>query len=281
MHYLKWMAIEIIYLPPGAKGEGDGLLRTALKGLGAGSPRDFKGPDYSRMLYLVPGRKTAEARLRTFHSLVSGPYIPPEFLTIKGLSNRLYSYFGGKAVIPETLVPLILSAISGKSIGLSTITARFISEIRHRYPEISNEEMRGLFAGVFNEFTTPEAISKRVFEALDTMSRHDALMHEKGAIDEVSALIESPGLIEEKLPPLDALVIDGFYEPGEAEKRVLKALIQKAERTIISVPFDERFSDLTDDYISFLKNNFKFSETLFPAERRAGLTYHPYASPED
>ena len=275
------MAIEIIYFPPGAKGVGEGVLRTAINGLGAGSPRDFEGPDYSRALYLVPGRKTAEARLRTFHSLVSGPYIPPEFLTIKGLSSRLYSYFGGKALIPETLVALVLSALSGKSIGLSTITARFISEMRHHYPGISHEKLRGFFIGAFNELTTPEAVSKRVFEALDTMSRYDALMHEKGFIDEVSALIESPRLIEEKLPPLDVLVIDGFYEPGEAEKRVLKALIQKAERTIISIPFDERFSNLTDDYISFLKNNFKFSETLFPARPRAGLTYHPYASPED
>src|SRR3990172_6140499 len=124
------MRSRVFYVPAGAVRPSEVIIKTALSLKG--------GPDYSGITHLVPDGVAAEERTRSFHEAIkaglnAGAYIPPEITTISRFSRKLCSLYLDKIQIPGSLVPIILSSISGKGMGLSVVTAKFISEAKAKW----------------------------------------------------------------------------------------------------------------------------------------------------
>ncbi|MDP2166854.1 MAG: PD-(D/E)XK nuclease family protein [Thermodesulfovibrionales bacterium] len=284
------MKVDVFYVPSGFGNTAETLLREALSSI--------SGPDYSGMLYIAPTRQMADERMKVFHELATKEgascYIPPEMTTIKQLSKRLNSSFGDKITLPSSLMPVILSGISGKGIGLSAIIAGFISELKgvttpgERGTNPFIKELEARFAKIFEELSVPHAVSQRVMDSLGVFSGHQGLMDDYGAQDEDDAIVSALAIIKERLSP-DVLVLDGFYDITGAEKAVIQALTGKAGRVIAAVPHDAGESAVPEEYINFMKNNFDVREIfltcrgvrnpcrkVFPEAQ-----YHPFPSVEE
>ncbi|MFH1015171.1 MAG: hypothetical protein V1762_04555, partial [Nitrospirota bacterium] len=89
-----------------------------------------KGSDYSGILCLSPTPWKIRESQRIFHKLTKITYIPPEMMTIKQLSKKLYSLYANKTPISKSIIPIIISRLSGKGIGFSSIISGFIDEIK-------------------------------------------------------------------------------------------------------------------------------------------------------
>lgn len=271
MLYSKDMKVKIFYALPQAKNIAQTLFSHAMK----------KGLQAPEILYIVPTQEMIDERIMVLHNMLKGSYIQPEMLTLRQLSIRLYSLFGDKLRLPETLMPVIISAISGKGMGFASITAKFISEVRRSQTPEENGALTlrpEFFIKVFGDLAIPDVVLRRVLDSLKTFEGYKAVLEGSSAIDDIDALLIGTEIIKEKLS-LNTLIIDGFYELTNAEKAVIQTLINKAEETLISIPISKNYTDISSDYIDFIKNNFKTEEVFFSlSESKGDMAYHPFPS---
>ncbi len=279
------MSIRVFYIPFLYRGSTDNLLKTAID--------NIKGPDYSKILYIAPTPRKIRDSQKRFHTLtlsddkhltgLSGScYIHPEMMTIKQFSKRLYSLYGEKRVIPQSLIPIIISRLSDKGIGFASIITNFINEIKQNHPGRDIETIGKELKDIFHEFGIPEEVSARSMEALQIFNTYQELMNKNSAVDENDVMVVCPGLIERHNYRPGTLILDGFYELTGSEEAILKKLIANAKNTFISIPYDINFLDITISYINFIKNYFHIEEVYFYPEKEAiEHLYHPYPGTEE
>ena len=108
--------------------------------------------------------------------------------------------------------------------------------------------------------------SKRAMDALEIFRGYQEIMNRHNTLDENDVLGEGPDLIERFYNP-DTLILDSFYEITPAEELILKKLIEHSNTTLISIPYDENFSSITNSFDIFIKNNFNITAVVLPSEK--------------
>lgn len=245
--------LRIFYTPNCFRDTAGYLFREALKG------NDNKAfSDFSGILYLAPGLLKARDVQRVFHRLVAGDstlgrcYIPPEIMTPNELSKKIYSIKGDKKLINNSLAPVIISRLSGKGIGFSALISDLIMDLKRNYPDKDVDGIRDILTGFFMESNIPDSVSRLALDCLDVFKKYRIFMDEKGLVDEADVL----GVCPEYLSSVcyETVIIDGFYDPSQSEKNLLRSVIQSSKTALVSVPYESRFERLSGGYINFLKD---------------------------
>jgi len=268
------MSTKVFYIPFRYRGSTEALFKTAVE--------KTKGPDYSRILYIAPTLRKVRDAQQTFHRITGGCYIPPEMLTIKQLSKRIYALYGDKSIISHQLIPVIISQISNKGIGYASLITDFINEIKQYHPGKDTVTVERELKAIFYELGVPEEVSNRAMEAIALFKVYQEILERESVLDEDDVMSLCPLLIQGHKWSADRLVLDGFYELTRSEEAILKALIDKVKDTFISIPYDDNLIGITNGYINFIKNNFKIEEVSLSAEEKGTEPfYHPYPGVEE
>lgn len=265
--------IEVHLVHPGSRGFDRSILKKALA--------RRKGPDYAGFYYISPTHHMVNAWRRAFHAAAGQCYIPPVTLTLRQLSTMLYHTHGDKPVLPQALVPVIMSGLTDKGMGFAQLMADFVQELKEHYPLESVEALKELFSGVFSELDIPDEVAGRAFSALDLFGQYEDLLQSRGFIDTEDARMLSAEFIDTRLR-IDTLFLDGFYEITPLEELLIKALIGRAERTFITIPISDINDDLSHCYSHFLKDVFDVEPVYAPREGKPpDMFYHPAPSMEE
>ena len=251
--------VKVFYVPFGYRGFSGNLLKTLISGI--------KGNDYSKILYLAPTRRKIKDSQNILHKLTKGSYIPPEMMTIKQFSKRLYSLYGDKSLISKSLIPVIISRLSNKGIGFSSIISNFIDEIKQYRPDKDIGIIQSELKDIFTDLNVPEEGSKRAMDAIEIFRGYQEILDRHNALDENDVLRECPRLIEKHNYNPYTLILDSFYEITPVEELILKKLIEQSKATLISIPHDNNFTEITNSFVNFIKNNFNIAETILSAEK--------------
>ncbi|MBI4684460.1 MAG: PD-(D/E)XK nuclease family protein [Nitrospirae bacterium] len=240
---------------------------------------EIKGHDYSQILYIAPTPRKIKGSQKALNKLIKGVYIPPDMLTIKQFSKRIYSLYGNKTLISKALVPVIISRLSGKNIGFSTIISNFINEIKQYRPDRDIKTIRTELEDLFKKLNVPEEGAKRAIDAVDIFEIYQEALNTKNVLDDNDVLIQCPELIEKSLYSPDLLILDGFYEITPVEKTILKKLIENSKMIRISIPYDEKFAEITESLTDFIRDNFAPEEIIVPFDKRSvNIAYTSYPS---
>jgi ATP-dependent helicase/DNAse subunit B len=268
------MSVKAFYIPFCYRGSTETLLNASVN--------KNKGHDYSRVLYIAPTPRKVRDAQQIFHKIKGGCYIPPVMLTIKQLSKRLYSLHGDKHVVPRQLIPVIFAQISGKGIGFASIISDFLNEVKQYHPGKTIDTVEKELSAIFHDLGVPEEVSSRAMEAIELFKTYQSILGKGSILDEDDVMALCPGLIHESKWIPDILILDGFYELTRSEESILKALIENAKDTLISIPYDTKLLDITNSYSDFINNNFNVEESFFYADRAVTDTYYqPYPGIEE
>jgi ATP-dependent helicase/DNAse subunit B len=279
------MSIKIFYIPFKYKGSTENLLRSAIE--------KINSTDYSKLLYIAPTHRKIKDSQRTFHRLATldnkpltgltgGCYIPPEMMTINQFSKRVYSLYEDRKIISLSLLPIIISKLSEKGIGFASIISNFINEIKQHHTAKDIETVSDEITASLHELGIPEEITVRIIEALRIFKAYQELLNEHSAVDENDVMAACPDLIKRHNSRYSIVILDGFYELTGCEETIIKALIENAEDILISIPYDENYTHITDDYVNFIKNSFRTEEVyLNNGKKSSELFYNPYPGIEE
>ena len=268
------MSIKVFYIPFPLRGSTETLLKASVD--------EIKGPDYSGILYIAPTPRKVRDAQQIFHRLTKDSYIPPQMMTIKQLSKRLYSLYGDKNVISQHLIPVIISQTSGKGIGFASLITNFINEIKQYHPGKDIEAIEKELKTIFYELGIPDEVSKRAMEAMKIFKTYKEALQRQSALDEDDVMAACPDLIKKHKLVISTLILDGFYELTSAEEEILKTLIESSVDVIISIYYDANLYDITKNYNDYINNNFKLEEVfLSTEEKRVEPSYHPYPGIEE
>ncbi|MBU4321306.1 MAG: PD-(D/E)XK nuclease family protein, partial [Nitrospinae bacterium] len=280
------MQVKVFYVPFSRRGFTEDLLKTAISET-KGNDSSFaslRRMDYSGILCLSPTPGKIRESQRIFHKLTKNTYIPPGMMTIKQLSKKLYSLHGNKTPISRSIIPIIISRLSGKGIGFSSIISSFIDEIKQYCPHKDIETISRELKSVFEELNVPEEGSKRAMETIEIFRKYQETLTVQNLIDENDLMAECPAIIKEHNYSPAILILDGFYEVTPSEELILKSLIEQAETALISIPYDDNFTSITNSFDDFIKNNFNIetgpsgSEAALPlpsSEKRLSYVSYP------
>lgn len=268
------MSIKIFYTPFNYKGSTEDLFRIVTE--------KIKGPDYSKILYIAPTPRKIRDSQRRFHRIAGGCYIPPEMLTLKQLSKRLYSLHEYKKVIPQYLIPIIISKLTSKGIGFASIISQFMNEIKQYHPGKPIETVNDELNAIFYELGIHEEVSARAKEAFHIFKTYQELLNQYPAADENDVMTVCPDIIKMQGHCYSILILDGFYELTKTEENIIKALIENSDDILISIPFNHNLSYVSANYNNFLNNYFMF-EPIYLTGKKDTLEpyYHPYPSIEE
>ncbi len=268
------MFIKVFHTPFGLRGFTEELFRVASK--------NVKDANYSRILYLAPTPWKIQESERVFHNLAEECYVPPEMLTIKQLARRLHSVRGRERVISQSIVPVVISLLTSKGIGFSSLMSHFIEEIKQYHPGEVVEIIRKELRDIFHDVGIPDEVFDRTLEAIKIFESYERILNSHNAVDENDVMTLCPKLIELQGSRYETLVLDGFYELTGSEEAVVKALIAETKETLIRIPYDIKLAFYTDRLISFLNNNFNIHHiSINHAECCREISYHPYKSVEE
>lgn len=278
--------IKILHSSPNSRNVTAALFKEALRVLG-GDPAAVNH-DYSRILYLAPTFAKIRESQRIFFELLSSPecFIPPETATIGEFSRRIYSAYGKGRVLPGSFIPVVLSRLSGRGIGFSSLLADFISNIKRRFPERDIAEIKTLFTEVFKDSNIPEAVAKLPMDSLGIWDEYRTFMTKNGLMDEDDALNASSGLIgnDGSAGGLYSggylLLIDGFLDLCVSEINFLMCMMRNFGHTFISAP-SLLNTGMAGDFIAYLRNDLgAIEENLSRDPGMPTLTYYVYPNPE-
>ncbi|GER94403.1 hypothetical protein A45J_2164 [hot springs metagenome] len=240
--------------------------------------------DYSNILYLSPTPAKVKEASEIFHQLVdSRCYIPPEMATIVQYCKKLYSAYGNRRILNSSLIPIIISILCGRGIGFSSMIADFIRDIKCIYPDSSVDIIEQTFTDILHELNIPEAVTKTINEGIRSYRDYQLFITKNGLVDEIDIMNYVSNLQLSTKNSL--LILDGFYEPSNIEKNVLKRLIQYSEKIFVGIPYSKQFGKLIDGYVGFLKDNFETEEIFYTdspgSSSPNSLIYSAYQGMED
>jgi ATP-dependent helicase/DNAse subunit B len=266
------MSVSIHHLGPGSEEAKHRIFRRTIE--------EWKGPDFSGILYLAPTYVLATSFKRTFHSWMKGCYIPPRCMTLKQFSRCVYLESGTRPILPAPLVPVILSRISSCSTGLASLRAELIRELKEQFPSEPPEAIRERLRGVFQEKNIPEDATKRAMDAMEAFVVYQDTLTKAGFADEQDVTHLSTALAQELSGP-ELLLLDGFYEVHPSDLELIHALTQRAQRTIATIPVSGMNDDLSYCYSNSFVHEYRLEPQYVSGEKipRKMLT-RPSASME-
>ncbi|MDH5202867.1 MAG: PD-(D/E)XK nuclease family protein [Nitrospirota bacterium] len=268
------MSIKVFYTPFRYKGITETLFRLAFDRV--------KGHNYSSILYIAPTPRKIRDSQQKFHELIRSDYIPPEMMTIKQLSKRLCSIHGDKIMISHPIIPVIISQISGRGIGVASLIADFINEVKQYHPDKDIDTIHHLLKDIFYELNIPEDVSHRAMETFELFKKYQEFLTQQSVLDENDVMTACPSLIQQHGYSPEILILDGFYELTRSEEEILRALLKNAKYAFISMPYDNIFNDITDSYNIFINNNFKCEEVYLSSEGHdLEPSYYSYPGKEE
>jgi ATP-dependent helicase/DNAse subunit B len=244
--------------------------------------------DYSSVLYITPAIfSLREARRQFFTYLKSTRkkkvYIPFQSFTIKNLCTNIYETYGREEIVSDQIEPMILCEVLGeKNMGYAHLLSELLSKIRHFILDKGlsqvKEDIKSL---IFEEKTLGRAI--RAIEILELYERE---LKEKGLIDFEYAIKESISLIkryinqnsgeDKSFIKTEILVLDGFFDPTPLELEVIKALIERVDKTYVLVEENAEFLRFFESFDEgFEKRRLKLHH------HRESVRYYSYPSMED
>lgn len=240
--------------------------------------QDIENNDYSKIVCLAPTPHKIKNAQRIFHKLTNGAYIPPEMATIKQFSKKLYSVFCNKNIISSSLTPIVISKLTGRSIGNSVIISAFIEEIKQYRPGISADEIRKELNEIFTKLNVPEECAQRAANAVDVFKKYQSALQTNDLLDENDVLNECPSLIQSNKLQYETLIIDGFYELTPVEEQILKSIIQQSSNVKISVFESDDFPQITGGFTNFINKSFKFDTVCLKGNSvQKEVFYHEYS----
>ncbi|MDI6801542.1 MAG: PD-(D/E)XK nuclease family protein [Thermodesulfovibrionales bacterium] len=253
--------INVFYIPFGYGNSTEFLFKEAVKSV--------SGFDYSGILYLAPSLTKVKESQKIFHKVASCEpahtvnkcYIPPEMATIRQYCKKTYSAYGDKRVIERRLVPVIISMLSQKGLGFSALIADFISNLKQLFPGDDIDSLKQRLSNALHELNIPETVSGVVMDCMDIFRKYQGFINDRGLIDEED-LMNYIGKQEDSLSVASyrLMILDGFYDITPSERNVLRTLLQNSGDALIAVPYGEKFKDLAEGLIDFLKSNFEIEE---------------------
>jgi RecB family exonuclease len=270
--------VRIFYIPFSFRNATELLFKEAT--------RHIQHPDYSKIIYLAPSPVKVKEANKIFHQLVTRHsslvtnkcYIPPEMATISQHCKSIYSIYGSRRIISRTLIQVIISQISGKGIGFSSLIADLMHDLKKTYPGRDAVLLKSDFEAIFSEMNIPDTVAEAVMSCLEIFQQYQSLMEGNGLIDDDDVMnqvagyrlqVIDNGVENSDKNPLSVinyslLILDGFYDPAVSEMKVLKSLIRRSENALISVPYyapvRSMFGTVVVEYINFLKENFVCEE---------------------
>jgi ATP-dependent helicase/DNAse subunit B len=265
--------LNVILLPPGSEEERRRLLKETVLAIG--------GQDFSGIHYIAPTEAMLESGRRVFHEAIGAPcYIPPRITTLEQFSTGLLRTRGGGIIIPRALIPVVVSQLDGSGMGLSSLVAEFISEMKQTYPLKAREEIEEMMRERFGELGMPEEVSARALGALDTFGKYNETLKAHDAIDADDAKALSGDMIK-RLPGviIKTLILDGFYEITPADELLMGSLIRKAESTLITIPISGIDDDLSYCFVNNIKDSFNVEPVLFKPDGEVRGRYFYHAAP--
>jgi len=271
-----------IYLSPG---DPEYLFKEAL---GSGIIRH---PDYSRIIYITPSTLRAIRAQKIFHNILthqdphllsSTPtcYIPPDITTIDELSKRLHSLYGAETILPRKMIPVVISSLSKKGIGISVLISHLIRDFKSFHPSMDIEDIHELISRTTDELNLPHKLKASIDEAIEAFRVYQEYLRSHDLVDEQDLLNLCPQYIVKQRDAFKIAVIDGFYSPTMSEKLIIKEILNRAEMGLVSIPYIDGFDEIVDDYISFIKSEVSQGVYIERPDAYKGqdrtFSYHPY-----
>ncbi len=233
--------------------------------------------DYSGIICVNPSSLRAKLSARLFHKIISTTnyhercYIPPDITTLSELSKRLYAMYGRGNLIEPSLKPIIISRLSNKGLGFSILISDLIHDIKQFHPGKNIIEIEKIILDTLDMFNVPELIKISIKDSLEIFKQYQDYLKDRGLADPDDALHLCPEYIKQYLTP-SVTIIDNLDAPTKAELEIIKALIDKSEHSIISIPFTD---EVTGYYLSFLKEHFDIDLTYYSKNSMPDFVYHP------
>ena len=285
-HVLSLIMVEIFLAPAGARGVTKKMLEEALRG------GQYKN-DFSGIVYLAPASQKRKEAQRSFHETVSlearkGGYIPPIMLTPGQLAKKIIREQAQNRLLLSSWlkVPLIMK-LSGKSMGHAATLSGFMGEMKGHFPGKKAGGILDAITPLIDELAIAEEIGIRLEETMGTISLYEQRLAENGFIDPDSSVAEAANMLRDNLKDktgfqqISVLVLDGFHDISPSEKALIAALIEISGKTLASVPVNEKYPGLSDDYLGFIKGFSPHREVLMPGSGRPmSFCYYAYDSRE-
>lgn len=242
--------------------------------------------DFSGIIYITPSSLRAKNALKIFHRVIQGLstdktsscYIPPEITTIPELSKRLNSTYGTKTLLPDSMIPILVSRLSGKGMGLSVLISGLIRDLKQFHPDRGMEELKEQIITTLDELNIPDSLKKSITLNLEIFRLYQESLAMNNLVDTNDLLTLCPDYIR-KYISFGTAIIDGFYSPTKAEMLIIKAIIERSGHSLISIPRVDGLDELTRDYVDFLKENFELNEIIESfgqIGKPQNFKYHPY-----
>lgn len=198
--------------------------------------KNIKNLDLSFILWIVP-----EERIYIFvrdhihkiikKSLNTDCYIPPRIFTPKRLARYICS---SKKVLLEFAVTRIIQTLSDRcSTGYAVMLRDFMRELKMCMPDKSFNEIKEIILNKINLLLIPERTSAEILKAIEIFEKYQRLLNEKEWLDPEDALIFASKLNYKS----EILIVEGFQEPYNAEKILIKSLEENAKQ-IFSISYE-------------------------------------------
>lgn len=264
------MGITIHYIPPS---KGDSRLASIRASLGSGR-------DFSALTVIAP---TARLIQNAKNNFAGGQcYIPPRMQTLSALCRALHKTHGTRRVVPHSLIPLMISALTSCGMGLARITAGFIKVLKLHYPGLEPDAVREVILSAAVELNLPDEVQKRALVAIDAWGAYKTALDAAGAIDDDDLFYIGAGIIRDHSGDIKTLVLDGFYEMSNAELEVICALIDSAQETVAFIPVSRPDDDLSHCFTHELKNRYGLDENWAASDpEQQQMEYHVARSMEE
>ncbi len=265
--------IRLYSVPLNHRGITGRLLSEAIK--------HIQWPDYSGMMYIAPTPRKIRDAQKKFHELVKNPYIPPAFFTLKQISKHFFDIKLPGRWLPRLLTPLLISGISGRGIGYSSILSDLMKELKQRHPSKGMPLIHQELTEIFRKLGIPDDALKRLSEAMEIFEKYQAAVSGADFYDDEDILSYSSSVAARLLDRFPVLIADGFCDMTTSEENLFGELARKAESTLISVPRDGGLSAVSDGLVDYLSSNFDLAEEYLEENSLTDLSYIKYNGMEE
>ena len=265
--------VKLFRAPLNHRGTTDHLLKEAL--------RDSQWPDYSSIIYLAPTTAKARDGQRRFHRLVRHPYIPPRFLTLRQMAMDLFSREMPGRHLPRILIPLVLSEISGHSIGFARVLSNLLMELKQHKPSRGPELIRQELTVIFAKLGIPDDAREKMDAAMEVFALYQKALSAAGYYDDDDILTFAASAAGRTQPHFSVLAADGFTDMTASEQDLLVSLMGSASSALISFPESDGILAGAEGYVSALRAGFDTAEDRLAPSGQRELSYVKYAGVEE
>lgn len=198
-------------------------------------PKRFSPED---ILYLTPNKRRARSAMFEILSLYNGSaFRTPECFTLQTYAESLVNMESRKGLVDELdrrfiLLKLLRGSKSKwfKEEHLGLLSALY-SELCRHHPE-GWEKISSLAT---QEIFDPDT-EKRLQEAVELLEIYEKHLKDEALLDHERVLSEAESLIKKDLHKL--LILEGYFEPWESEKKLLRELVKNIAEILVIIPDD-------------------------------------------